>query len=471
MALNLLSNNISDIYPGILHTEGELSGSELKPVYDGLGNASSMSIGISGVSFSVLSAFSLSASSLIYPEEPGYKYDVLTQIEDNNLILFPLSSIICEELTGADFSGNSLLTDQILLPAISCGLVPSITIKRICDINNLLGVETRVVNEQNIPDNKFVTGISLSCGLVKAGGIYTEFANTDPLKRTIEPDKYYTLTTDKDVVDEGQKFTVRLKTVNVPDFEKVSYKITGVTRDDIENAPLVGSFEVINNVSTITYTTSINDDVEGVPNEFFKMELTNLPSYAPPTFAHVEIISDLRLKDYNRVCISIIDENYATGQSSIQHDFDNFVSKYPDREFHLIVYKMTPRQSITGNHKLKIPKGFANNPNCFIHGLAPDVTLTNNLQDLEYEDRIFSQLYNNYDPDQDWFNLANLTRVYRGSTIYFSVDNSGSTNTHRVRGQYNSFIQKCTARGIKAKELTMGTSERYFNPFNRSLPD
>jgi len=470
MATNLLSNTISDIYKGILHTTQELSGNIQQIVYDGAGNETSMQIGLSGVTFNTLNTTSLSSYNLSYPTEVGAQYSVLAQSNNTGMLgIVPLSEIICNATNGINYSAKGILDREIMFPTLSCGIITDTTQKPICDIYNSVGVLTHTSVSGSIPKNQFVAGISLTCGLIRSDGISYETGNIDPLV-PLEKDKYYILSTDKDIVNEGETFTIRLKTVNVPDFEKVSYKITGVTSDDIDGAALTGEFDIINNVSTITFTTSINEDVIGVPNETFKIELTNLPSYSPPTFAHVDIISDLRIKDYNRICIAVIDETADQSRGTTQNDYNTFVANHPNREFHLITGKAPAGQGGSGARKsLEIPAGFANNPNFFIHGF-PEDNLTNDRQFITRDERLFEWQADGFDEVQDWFSLANLNRVYRGSTIYFAVDNSGSTTTNLVRGHYEDFVAKCTAHGLKVKELNM-RSERYIKPFIGALPD
>jgi hypothetical protein len=472
MATNLLSNTISDIYKGILHTTQELSGNTQQIVYDGAGNETSMQIGLSGVTFNTLDTTSLSSYNLLYPTEVGAQYSVLAQSNNTGMLgIVPLSEIICNATNGINYSAKGILDREIMFPTLSCGIITDTTQKPICDIYNNVGVLTHTSVSGSIPKNQFVAGISLTCGLIKSNGISYETANVDPKDFVLERDKFYFLSTDKDIVDEGETFTIRLRTIDVPDFEKVSYRITGVTSDDIDGAALTGEFDIINNVSTITFTTSINEDVIGVPNETFKIELTNLPSYSPPAFAHVDIISDLRLKDHNRICIAIIDET-SYSNHLIQNDYDTFVANHPNREFHLITGKAAHHPGRGWSPlwtNLTIPAGFANNPNFFIHGFRKNY-LTNNRQTITVGEKLFTWQGSGYDRAQDWFNLANLSRVYRGSTIYFAVDNSGSTTTNFVRGQYDNFIAKCTAHGLKAKELNM-FDERYIKPFIGALPD
>jgi hypothetical protein len=471
MATNLLSNTISDIYKGILHTTQELSGNIQQIVYDGAGNETSMQIGLSGVTFNTLDTTSLSSYNFSYPTAVGAQYSVLAQSNNTGMLgIVPLSEIICNATNGINYSAKGILDREIMFPTLSCGIITDTTQRPICDIYNSVGVLTRTVDSGSIPENRFVAGISLTCGLIRSGGISYETGNVDDQKNLLEKDKYYILSTDKDIVNEGETFTIRLKTINVPDFEKVSYKITGVTSDDIDGAALTGEFDIINNVSTVTFTTSINEDVIGVPNETFKIELTNLPSYSPPTFTHVDIISDLRIKDYNRICIAIIDETAGQSGGLTQSDYNRLVANYPNREFHLIAGKAPAGSGGSGARKsLEIPAGFANNPNFYIHGF-PEDNLTNDRQFITRDERLFEWQADGFDEVQDWFNLANLNRVFKGSTIYFAVDSSGSTTKKLVRGHYDDFVAKCTAHGLIVKELVM-RNERYFAPFVRALPD
>ena len=63
-------------------------------------------------------------------------------------------------------------------------------------------------------------------------------------------------------VTEGDTFTISLTTVNVENGTLVPYTITGVSSDDIEGASLTGSFTVLDNFASISFTVSIDELVE-----------------------------------------------------------------------------------------------------------------------------------------------------------------------------------------------------------------
>src|SRR5210317_1086984 len=203
MATNLLSNTISDIYKGILHTTQELSGNIQQIVYDGAGNETSMQIGLSGVTFNTLNTTSLSSYNLLYPTEVGAQYSVLAQSNNTGMLgIVPLSEIICNATNGINYSAKGILDREIMFPTLSCGIITDTTQKPICDIYNNVGVLTHTSVSGSIPENQFVAGISLTCGLIKNYGISYETANVDPKDFVLERDKFYFLSTDKDIVDE-----------------------------------------------------------------------------------------------------------------------------------------------------------------------------------------------------------------------------------------------------------------------------
>ncbi len=98
--------------------------------------------------------------------------------------------------------------------------------------------------------------------------------NTSILKLDSLVDTFKLLVVDgiKDV-DEGDLFTVKLITYNVPNGAKVPYSIYGVESLDIRDAALVGEFIVENNEAEIEFITSKDKITEG--DEIFNLKLDN----------------------------------------------------------------------------------------------------------------------------------------------------------------------------------------------------
>jgi hypothetical protein len=84
----------------------------------------------------------------------------------------------------------------------------------------------------------------------------------------------YTLSASPTSLNEGGNFTVTLNTYNLADNTVVPYTITGVSSSDINNASLTGSFTVINNTASATFTTTADQLTEG--NETFVLTLNSI---------------------------------------------------------------------------------------------------------------------------------------------------------------------------------------------------
>jgi hypothetical protein len=81
---------ILNTYQGVLHSDGELVTSGASKLYDGLGNASALSLGRDGNGGTIngnLSASSLTVGDLTYPSISGNANDVVMQNENGDLIL------------------------------------------------------------------------------------------------------------------------------------------------------------------------------------------------------------------------------------------------------------------------------------------------------------------------------------------------------------------------------------------------
>jgi len=86
----------------------------------------------------------------------------------------------------------------------------------------------------------------------------------------------YVLASTSPQVVEGQAFIITLTTVNVANGTNVPYTITGVNSTDIGGAPLTGNFVVNNNLSTLTFNTTLDAQSEG--SETFVLTLNDSTS-------------------------------------------------------------------------------------------------------------------------------------------------------------------------------------------------
>lgn len=85
-------------------------------------------------------------------------------------------------------------------------------------------------------------------------------------------DREYELTSKQSQINEGSRFTIKLKTKNVEDGTTIPFTITGIDNKLIENIGNYTEFVVKNNSASLTFNTN-----KGIidSNQIFKLELTN----------------------------------------------------------------------------------------------------------------------------------------------------------------------------------------------------
>ena len=90
-------------------------------------------------------------------------------------------------------------------------------------------------------------------------------------KPQIKLEKYY-LSSSKSNINDGQSFTITLRTENVKNNTKIPYTITGVSGGVLKNQSLKDSFDVSNNISKINIQTNKGTITK---DEIFKLTLDN----------------------------------------------------------------------------------------------------------------------------------------------------------------------------------------------------
>jgi hypothetical protein len=119
---------------------------------------------------------------------------------------------------------------------------------------------------------------------VDFGSIYDGTSIKLDLGPIIEGSVLYGLESSSATVTEGNTFTISLTTINAENGTLVPYTITGVSSNDINGASLTGSFTVINNFASITFTVSADELVE---TETFTLTLDFI---APAVFVSVTLL-------------------------------------------------------------------------------------------------------------------------------------------------------------------------------------
>jgi hypothetical protein len=185
--------------------------------------------------YSYPALYSLEASRDLVVEGESFEIYLYTaNVSNGTTVAYTITGVSTADINGASLTGNFTVTDNFA----------SFTITVTADILDE-DLETLTLT-------------------LDSTGDFVSVALLDPV---------FVLSSDKEMVNEGQSFTVSLATLGVSDGTLIPYTITGVTSDDIDGASLTGSFVMENDTSSIIFTTSVNPELEG--EETFVLTLDN----------------------------------------------------------------------------------------------------------------------------------------------------------------------------------------------------
>jgi hypothetical protein len=140
-----------------------------------------------------------------------------------------------------------------------------------------------------------------------------------------------------------------------------------------------------------------------------------------------------------KICIGVADENSATPQSTMNSNWDTFLTRFPGSQ----LYCLQPGGPSRGS--LRVPPNFVSSG----QGFGP-IPVSRDDGDVERRD--------------DWFEICNLGSRPPGSVVEYSIDNSGSMTTATVQASVNLFLTKCAQAGLTVRQKTM-TNENWIAPF------
>jgi hypothetical protein len=138
-----------------------------------------------------------------------------------------------------------------------------------------------------------------------------------------------------------------------------------------------------------------------------------------------------------RVCIGVADENNATPQSTMNSNWNTFLSRFPSSQ----LYCLQPGR--TGG--MRVPPNF----NSSGQGFGPILVNRDN---------------GNPAAASDWFAICNLGASPPGSLVLYSIDNSGSMRNSTVQASINLFLNKCSQAGLIVQSRSM-SKENWIGPF------
>lgn len=202
------------------------------------------------------------------------------------------------------------------------------------------------------------------------------------------------------------------------------FGITGIyVHDDIEFKPVGQVFVKQNDVWQAVRRTWIKQNGVWAPTEgsFAPIFSTVSGNYGTP----------------GKVCIGVCDENDSTSQSTMNSNWNTFLSRFPSSQ----LYCLQPGRT----SGMRVPPNFTSSG----QGVGPILVNRDN---------------GNSGAASDWFAICNLGSVVPGTVVQYSIDNSGSMTTSTVSASLNLLLSKCAQAGLPVQARGM-SGENWIRPF------
>jgi hypothetical protein len=138
-----------------------------------------------------------------------------------------------------------------------------------------------------------------------------------------------------------------------------------------------------------------------------------------------------------KVCIGVCDENDATSQSTMNSNWNTFLTRFPSSQ----LFCLQPGRT----RGMRVPPNFTSSG----QGFGPILVNRDG---------------GNPAAASDWFITCGLGSRPAGSLVEFSIDNSGSMSRSTVQASINLFLTKCSQSGLIVQERPM-SRENWIGPF------
>lgn len=211
-----------------------------------------------------------------------------------------------------------------------------------------------------------------------------------------------------------------------------------------------------NNSQSISFRIDLQDDANLGADEIVEGTITSVVIQQRPIGVHVDVptaaYTNNQTFDQTTVpipttsastCIGVCDESSAQSQSSMDSKWANFRSAWPNRPFYLLA----PGGQSAGS--LKVPSAFTSDS----IATGPVTVSRDN---------------GSSSSASDWFAICGLNSLPPGSTVAYSIDNSGSMRTRTVSASIALLQSLCAQNQINLVEIAM-RSEDWISPFDRTL--
>lgn len=137
-----------------------------------------------------------------------------------------------------------------------------------------------------------------------------------------------------------------------------------------------------------------------------------------------------------KICIGVCDENDATSQSTMNSNWNTFLTRFPDSQ----LYCLQP-----GIGGMRVPPNFTSSG----FGFGPILVNRDN---------------GNANQASDWFSICNLGDALQGTVVQLSIDNSGSMTNSTVQASIDLLLAKCAQSGLSVQLRGM-SRENWIAPF------
>lgn len=141
----------------------------------------------------------------------------------------------------------------------------------------------------------------------------------------------------------------------------------------------------------------------------------------------------------SKVCIGVCDENDATAQSTMNSNWNTFLSRFPGSE----LYSLQPGGPSRGG--MRVPPNFTSSG----RGFGPVAVNRDG---------------GNAGQASDWFVICGLGSRPAGSLVEFAIDESGSMRSSTVAASINLLQSKCAQAGLLLVQKSM-SRENWIAPF------
>jgi hypothetical protein len=138
-----------------------------------------------------------------------------------------------------------------------------------------------------------------------------------------------------------------------------------------------------------------------------------------------------------KVCVGVCDEASSPSQSTMNSNWNTFLARFPTGQ----LYCLQPGD----RGGMKVPPNFTSSG----QGFGPILVNRDN---------------GNSSNVSDWFAICNLGSVPSGTTVQYSIDNSGSMTTETVSASLALFLQQCSQAGLPTQRISM-SDENWIAPF------